>query len=115
MQKSLLITFEGIEASGKSTAIKLLEKKLDKEKYVFTFEPGGKGIQMNKDIRSIILNPKNHNMSYKTEALLFAAQRSQHIQEIIKPNLDKGINVICDRYMDSSLVYQGVCRGLGQE
>ncbi len=110
----IFITFEGIEASGKSTAIDILKKELSKDSFFFTREPGGTGLKISEDIRQIILDPKNTNMSYKTEALLYAASRSQHIEEVIKPNLEKGKSVICDRYIDSSFVYQGECRGLGK-
>jgi dTMP kinase len=93
-----------------------LKKLINNDKeFVFTREPGGNGIKINEDIRLILLDPKNTNMSHKTEALLYAASRAQHVEELISPSLDKGINVVCDRYIDSSIVYQGHCRGLGEK
>ncbi len=113
--KPIFVTFEGIEASGKTTTINILKQTLNSDSFFFTREPGGTGLKISEDIRRIILDPKNTNMSYKTEALLYAASRSQHIEEVINPKLKEGINVICDRYIDSSFVYQGECRGLGKK
>ena len=110
---SLFITFEGGEGSGKSTAIKTLTKKLEEEGYeiVLTREPGGTPIA--EQIREVILNKKNVEMDPITEALLYAASRRQHIQEKIIPALKEGKLVLCDRFLDSSLAYQGGARGLG--
>ena len=110
---SLFITFEGGEGSGKSTAIKTLTKKLEAEGYeiVLTREPGGTPIA--EQIREVILNKKNVEMDPITEALLYAASRRQHIQEKIIPALKEGKLVLCDRFLDSSLAYQGGARGLG--
>ena len=109
----MFITFEGGEGSGKSTAIKALVKRLEAEGHsvVLTREPGGTPIA--EQIREIILNKKNTEMDGMTEALLYAASRRQHIQEKILPALREGKIVLCDRYLDSSLAYQGGARGLG--
>lgn len=107
------ITFEGGEGSGKTTIIKSLMQEL-KEKNVKAFqsrEPGGSKIS--EEIRKVILNVENTKMDYITEALLYAASRRQHLEEVIKPALKEGYLVICDRYIDSSLAYQGYARGLG--
>ncbi|WP_414859349.1 dTMP kinase [Paenibacillus haidiansis] len=79
--------------------------------YITTREPGG--IRIAESIREIILNPVNTEMDARTEALLYAAARSQHLAEKVEPALAKGITVLCDRFVDSSLVYQGYARGLG--
>ena len=107
------ITFEGCEGSGKSTQLRLLSEYLDKlgVDYILTREPGGSEIA--EQIRNIILNGKNTAMCDECEALLYAAARVQHLKEKIAPALDKGKLVICDRYVDSSLAYQGYARGLG--
>ena len=109
----MFITFEGGEGSGKSTAIKALVKRLETEGHsvVLTREPGGTPIA--EQIREIILNKKNVEMDGMTEALLYAASRRQHIQEKILPAIKEGKIVLCDRYLDSSLAYQGGARGLG--
>lgn len=109
----MFITFEGGEGSGKSTAIKHVVKALTKEGYqiVLTREPGGTPIS--EEIRNVILDKKNTAMDPKTEALLYAASRRQHIVEKILPALKEGKLVLCDRYLDSSLAYQGGARGLG--
>jgi len=109
----MFITFEGGEGTGKTTAINEIKKLLEKEgrKVVLTREPGGTPIA--EDIRNIILDKKNTMMDKRTEALLFAASRRQHLIEKIWPALKEGKIVICDRYLDSSLVYQGGARELG--
>ncbi len=109
------ITFEGCEGSGKSTQLRLLSEYLDKlgVDYILTREPGGSEIA--EQIRNIILNGKNTAMCDECEALLYAAARVQNLKEKIAPALDKGKLVICDRYVDSSLAYQGYARGLGRE
>lgn len=109
----LFITLEGPEGSGKTTIASLVEKKL-KEKglnVVMTREPGG--IEISEQIRKIILDPNNTAMDSKTEALLYAAARRQHLVEKVIPALKQEGIVICDRFIDSSLVYQGIGRGLG--
>lgn len=113
--KGAFITFEGCEGSGKSTQLKLLTQYLDQNKkpYLLTREPGGSAIA--EQIRTIILDGKNSEMSDECEALLYAAAREQHLKEIVIPALEKGLLVLCDRYVDSSLAYQGAARGLGAE
>ena len=110
---SLFITFEGGEGSGKSSALKLLDERLHKEGYetVLTREPGGTPIA--EQIRNVILDKANTKMDSRTEALLYAASRRQHLVEKVWPALKEGKLVLCDRYLDSSLAYQGGARGLG--
>ena len=113
MMRGKFITFEGCEGSGKSTQLKMLSAYLDKNgiPYVMTREPGGSPIA--EDIRKIILDGKNTAMCDECEAMLYAASRIQHIREKVLPALEAGKLVICDRYVDSSLAYQGYARGLG--
>jgi dTMP kinase len=109
------ITFEGPEGSGKSTVMKAVEAFLRNEGYdiLTTREPGG--IKIAEDIRDIILSKENTMMSAKAEALLFAASRNQHLEEKIIPALKAGKIILCDRFVDSSLAYQGYARELGVE
>ncbi len=111
----LFITFEGGECSGKTTIINELCKKLKEKEisYISTREPGG--IDIAEQIRSIILDVKNTKMTEETEALLYAASRMQHLKERVVPAIKRGDIVICDRFLDSSLAYQGYARGLGME
>ena len=111
----MFITFEGGEGSGKSTAIERLGERLSSlgKRVLITREPGGTPIS--EEIRSIILDRKNTGMDPWTEALLYAASRRQHVKEKIEPALKEGTIVISDRYVDSSLAYQGGARGLGIE
>lgn len=111
----LFITLEGPEGSGKTTAAKRLIEVLSLQGYevVYTREPGG--IEIAEQIRRVILDPQNTAMDPRTEALLYAASRRQHLVEKVKPALQAEQIVICDRFVDSSLVYQGVARGLGIE
>jgi len=113
MSKGYFVTFEGGEGSGKSTAIKTVSKALSEQgvDYILTREPGGTPIS--EEIRNVILNKKNTAMDPRTEALLYAASRRQHVVEKILPAMAKGQLVLCDRYLDSSLAYQGGARGLG--
>ncbi len=110
---ALFITFEGGEGSGKSTVIKEIIKYFSEKNipFIMTREPGGTPI--GEQIREVILSNNNKAMDIKTEALLFAASRRQHLVEKIWPALKEGTNVLCDRYLDSSLAYQGFARGLG--
>jgi dTMP kinase len=110
-----LIALEGPDGSGKTTQIELLEKHLVQLGYevVRTREPGGTDIS--EKIREIILDNDNSKMSYMCEALLYAASRAQLVNQIIKPALKLGKIVICDRFVYSSMVYQGIGRGLGME
>ena len=107
------ITFEGPEGAGKTTVIKELSHRLRAEghKIVLTREPGG--IRIAEKIRSIILDNDHQEMDAKTEALLYAAARRQHLVEKVIPALHDGYTVLCDRFVDSSLAYQGYARGLG--
>lgn len=109
----IFISFEGGEGSGKTTIAAMVKDILDKEGYSVTLsrEPGG--VEIAEEIRDIIHDVKNINMDRKTEALLYAASRRQHLVEKIIPALEKGNIVICDRYVDSSMVYQGIARGIG--
>lgn len=112
---SVFITFEGVDGSGKSTQLRLLLAYLTERgiPHVFTREPGGTPIA--EQIREVLLSPRNRGMSVITEALLFAAGRAEHVSRTIRPALEAGKVVICDRYVDSSLVYQGVAGGLPLE
>lgn len=109
----MFITLEGPEGSGKTTAIESTVQKLIEMGYeiVRTREPGGTPIS--EEIRNVILDKKNTSMDSRTEALLYAASRRQHLVEKVWPALKEGKIVICDRYLDSSLAYQGGARGLG--
>jgi len=109
------ITFEGPEGAGKTTIIHMVQQKLIQDGYtiVLTREPGG--IRIAEQIREIILNPSNTEMDARTEALLYAAARRQHLVEKVIPELNKGNIVLCDRFIDSSLAYQGNARGIGVE
>ncbi len=113
MKKSLFITFEGGDGSGKSTQINKAKEFLEAKgmNVLLTREPGGSAI--GEKIREIILDRENSEMHPVTEAMLYAASRAQHVQQVIKPALAKGITVICDRFVDSSIAYQGYGRGLG--
>ena len=109
----MFITIEGPEGSGKSSVTKKVAERLEKEGYdiVFTREPGGTDIS--EQIRNIILDKNNTKMDPMTEAMLYAASRRQHLVEKVWPLSNEGKIVIYDRYLDSSLAYQGGARGLG--
>ena len=111
----MFITFEGPEGSGKTTVSNIIEKRLEDIGYqvVHTREPGGTPIA--EQIRNIILDKKNTMLDARAEALLYAASRRQHLVEKVWPALKEGKIVICDRYIDSSLAYQGGARNLGVE
>lgn len=113
MKEGVFITLEGPEGSGKSTIIKLLEGYFNEKgtEYIATREPGG--INIAEQIRNVILDKKNTAMDGRTEALLYAASRRQHMVERVIPALKDGKVVICDRFIDSSLAYQGYARGIG--
>ena len=115
MKRGLFITTEGTDGSGKTTQIKLLESYLKDKGFeiVVTREPGGTSI--GEKIRSIILDPGNAEMSYITEMMLYASARAQLVNELIKPSLAQGKVVICDRFIDSSYVYQGFGRNIDIE
>lgn len=111
--KGYFITFEGPDGSGKTTVANAICEKLVEKGYevVHTREPGG--IEISEDIRNIILDPKNTAMDARTEALLYAASRRQHLVEKVFPAMKEGKIVICERFLDSSLAYQGYGRQLG--
>jgi dTMP kinase len=111
----MFITLEGIEGSGKTTQIDRLAKFIEDSgrECVKTRQPGGTVIGEN--IRSILLDPENHFLEPMTELLLYLADRAQHINEMIRPALAADKTVICDRYFDATVVYQGFARGLRVE
>lgn len=107
------IAFEGGDGAGKSTQVKLLAAALQgTREVVITREPGGSDVA--EHIREVLLNP-NHRIEGMTEALLFAAARADHVSKVIRPALERNHVVICDRFIDSSIAYQGVARKLGIE
>lgn len=110
----MFITFEGIEGSGKTTQILLLGESLRKEGHdvVTTREPGGTNI--GRMIRMILMDPATENLNPKAELLLYMADRAQHLEEIVKPALVEGKIVLCDRFFDSSVVYQGFVRNVAR-
>ncbi len=113
--KGVFITFEGLDGCGKSTQMELLAEALRARGYVvlMTREPGG--TPLGEAIRDILLDPRYRGMSPRAEALLYAAARAHLVQEVIRPALADGQVVLCDRYLDSSLAYQGYGRGLGAD
>jgi dTMP kinase len=115
VSKGLFIAIEGGEGAGKSTHSKRLAQYLESigHEVVLTREPGG--TPTGEKIRNILLDPKITDMPDHTEALLFAASRADHAANLIRPALARGATVICDRYIDSSVAYQGYSRGLGAE
>lgn len=115
MQKqALLITFEGGEGSGKTTQIKLLSKWMEKRNipHVVTKEPGSPHINECVKYRELLLNPEN-DICATSELMLFLADRAQHVEKFIRPSLNQGVHVLCDRYSDSTRVYQQ-SRGLSR-
>lgn len=116
MKKGLFITFEGVDGCGKSTQMRFLSEYLMEEcalTPVLTREPGGCNIS--EKIRDLVLDIENKEMGDRTEALLYAAARAQHVEEVIAPAIREEKIVLCDRFIDSSLAYQGVGRDLGIE
>ena len=115
MKKGLFITFEGPDGSGKTTVSKAVADKLLAEGYQvrYTREPGGSAIS--EKIRDIILDPANTEMDPRTEALLYAASRRQHLVDIVLPLIEQGVTVISDRFVDSSIAYQGYGRQIGAD
>ncbi|WP_342563690.1 dTMP kinase [Paenibacillus sp. FSL R7-0345] len=112
-REGFFITLEGGDGAGKTTVLGRVAAYLQNHSmpYIITREPGG--IEIAEKIRSIILDPAHTAMDSRTEALLYAAARSQHLAEVVEPALQQGLTVLCDRFVDSSLVYQGYARGLG--
>jgi dTMP kinase len=110
----LFIAFEGVEGAGKSTQVRTLVERLEAEGHevVVTREPGGPPVA--ERIRGVLLDPNGGEMSVRTEALLYAAARAEHVEKVILPALESGKVVVCDRFIDSSLAYQGHARGLGE-
>ncbi|MDI9442286.1 MAG: dTMP kinase [Firmicutes bacterium] len=113
MQQGLFITLEGIDGVGKTTQALLLKGELERQGYsvLHTFEPGG--TKLGSKIRSLLLNPEHEELHSMTEVLLYAADRAQHVAEKVLPALKDGKMVICERFIDSSIAYQGY--GLGFE
>lgn len=112
MRKGAFITLEGIEGAGKSTQARRLGDALRAEGrgVVLTVEPGG--TEIGREIRAVLLNPAHDMMDAITELMLYAAARRQHLEELIRPALAHGEVVICDRFSDSTMAYQGYARGL---
>ena len=115
MGRGLFITFEGIDGCGKSTQFQMLKEYLESKgvDFIVVREPGGTVI--GEKIREILLNKKNDSMRPLTELLLFEAARAQITEEVIRPALEKGTCVLCDRFFDSTYAYQGYARKLGAE
>lgn len=112
----VFITVEGPDGAGKTTVIKELSKLIQKnsnQSLTVTREPGG--IPISEKIRQVILDPKNTEMDERTEALLYAAARRQHLIEKVLPAKEAGNLILCDRFIDSSIAYQGAARGIGEE
>src|SRR5699024_7068978 len=113
--KGVFITAEGGEGAGKSTVLDLVKERLSIEGYdvLLTREPGG--INISEQIREVILHVDHQEMEERTEALLYAAARRQHLVEKVIPALKQGKIVLCDRFIDSSMAYQGYARGIGMQ
>ena len=113
LEKGIFISFEGNDGSGKSTTVRGVYDELVKRGYdvIVTREPGGSKIA--EKIRSLILDNDNAGMDARTESLLYASSRREHVVKVIKPALEAKKIVLCDRYIDSSLAYQGYARGIG--
>lgn len=115
MNKGIFITFEGPDGCGKSTQVRLLAEHCRAMGYEvrLTREPGGP--EISEKIRKLLLDPANKEMCERTEALLYAASRAQHVEQTVRPAVESGEIVICDRFMDSSIAYQAFGRELGDD
>jgi len=115
MKQGFFITLEGNDGAGKTTIAQACVERLKAlgHEVVYTREPGGSRIA--ERIRDLLLDPGNTDMDARTEAILYAAARRQHLVDIVAPALEQGKIVLCDRFLDSSLAYQGIGRGLGIE
>lgn len=113
MSRGIFITLEGPDGAGKTTQIQMMKEYLESlgKTVLLTREPGGTGIS--EKLREILLDKENAEMSDTTEMMIYAAARAQHVAERIRPALERGEVVICDRFVDSSVAYQGYGRGLG--
>lgn len=107
----MFITFEGIDGSGKTTILELLSQEWREQKrdFLLTREPGGS--VLGEDLRTLLLSPQKSRLSKEAELFLFLADRAEHVAQVIRPALEKGRIVLCDRYTDSTLVFQGYARG----
>jgi dTMP kinase len=115
LKTGYFITIEGTDGSGKTTQIRLLTDYFASrnQRFITTREPGGTPI--GEKIRAILLGCENHEMTPRTETLLYLAARAQHVETVIRPALELGYTVLCDRFLDATLAYQGYARGLGIE
>lgn len=111
-RSGVFVCFEGGEGSGKSTQARLLQAQLEEQGFVvrLTFEPGDTAV--GKELRRIVLSPQTGELSHRTEALLYAADKAEHVDTVVWPALDRGEVVVTDRYVDSTLAYQGAGRDL---
>ncbi|OFW64685.1 MAG: dTMP kinase [Actinobacteria bacterium RBG_19FT_COMBO_36_27] len=114
-KKGLFITFEGLDGSGKTTQMEILNDYLKNRGFdvVTTIEPGG--TKIGRKIRKILLDKENHDISPLAETLLFLASRAELVSEVVAPALREGKIILCDRFFDSTVVYQGIARGLGEK
>jgi dTMP kinase len=115
MDRGIFITFEGIDGSGKTTQVRLLAERLRQagRDVVEAVEPGG--TEIGRKVRAIVLDGRNTQLTPRAELLLYFASRAQNVAEVIRPALDAGKILVCDRFTDSTLVYQGYGRGLGAD
>jgi dTMP kinase len=113
--KGRFITFEGVEGSGKSTVAKAFQEALERVglRVLLTREPGG--TELSEEIRGLLLDPDRYDVAPETELLLYLASRAQLVRRLIVPALGEGTSVVCDRFMDASVAYQGWARGLGED
>jgi dTMP kinase len=114
MVRGVFVTFEGIEGSGKSSLARAVGEAFEASRLpvLLTREPGGAPVP--EAIRRVLLDPRNRGLCARSELLLYLASRAQLVEEVIRPALERGVSVICDRFMDASVAYQGWARGLGE-